>query len=131
MLRIRIVLATLLATAGVAGVQSARRSAGRRIDRADDRGLPGAARRQRLEHEHLGPARQRELGELHRGINVSRTTLHPDFGGNGEYGIPYLVVGAHRTDAHDQLHRVRRRERSRTLPDPADRARRRRRRPHG
>jgi hypothetical protein len=26
-------------------------------------------------------------------INSSRTTLHPDFGGGGEYGIPFSVVG--------------------------------------
>ncbi len=26
-------------------------------------------------------------------INSSRTTLHPDFGGGGEYGIPFITVG--------------------------------------
>jgi hypothetical protein len=28
------------------------------------------------------------------GTNTARTKLHPDFGGNGEYGIPYIVVGS-------------------------------------
>ena len=36
--------------------------------------------------------------------------LHPDFGGGGAYGIPFMVVPANAEEGTDPLHRVRRRE---------------------
>ena len=48
--------------------------------------------------------------------------LHPDFGENPEYGIPYVVVPASEPRLPDRVRRVRRRERSRAVPDPAERA---------
>ena len=48
--------------------------------------------------------------------------LHPDFGGGGAYGIPFIVVPPKQNAGADPLHRVRRRERSRSVPDPAERA---------
>ncbi len=45
--------------------------------------------------------------------------LHPDFGENPDYGIPYVVVPAAAPRVPVDLRRVRRRERPRPLPDPA------------
>ena len=39
-----------------------------------------------------------------------KTKLHPDFGGGGAYGIPFMVVPATQPQGADRLHRVRRRE---------------------
>ncbi len=55
--------------------------------------------------------------------------LHPDFGENPDYGIPYVVVPGEPAAGADHLHRVRRRERSGAVPDPARRTGRGRRRP--
>ena len=46
----------------------------------------------------------------------------PDFGGGGAYGIPFKVVSPKQKTRADPLHRLRRRERSRSVPDPAERA---------
>ncbi len=47
--------------------------------------------------------------------------LHPDFGSNPDYGIPYVVVPPTQPSGADRLRRLRRRERSRPVPDPARR----------
>ena len=76
-------------------MQAAGRTAGRRLDRTDDRGLPGAARPTTPgTRTSSGRPVNANSANYIASINASRTTLHPDFGGNGEYGIPYLVVGA-------------------------------------
>ena len=54
--------------------------------------------------------------------------LHPDFGSNLTYGIPYAVVPATPAEGRDPLHRLRRPVRQGPLPDPAGRAGRGRRR---
>ena len=54
-------------------------------------------------------------------LSSGNQSLHPDFGGGGAYGIPYVTVGAKRAARRDQLHRLRRRERPRSVPDPARR----------
>ena len=93
-LRIRIVLATLLVTTGVAAckppvvppptARRPRRSPAARCSRPTTPGTPNISGR---------PVNANSANYI-ASINASRTTLHPDFGGNGEYGIPYLVVGA-------------------------------------
>ena len=45
--------------------------------------------------------------------------LHADFGGAGEYGIPYITVPGTQALVAGRLHRLRRRERPRPVPDPA------------
>ena len=48
--------------------------------------------------------------------------LHPDFGSNPEYGIPFVVVPASEPRRAGAVRGVRRRERRRPVPDPARRA---------
>ena len=95
MLRIRIVLATLLVTTGVAAckppvvprahLDGRRRSPDARSSRPTTPGTPTCPD---------APSTPNSANYVAEHQRVGRRHLHPDFGGNGEYGIPYLVVAA-------------------------------------
>ena len=55
-------------------------------------GLSGLPGRQRLEPGRVEPARRARSANYVASINASGTKLHPDFGGDGAYGIPFIVV---------------------------------------
>ena len=66
---------------------------------AEGRRLPGAPCEQRVEHRHLEGAGRRRAprSTSRRSTDRARPRLHPDFGSNPAYGIPYLVVPEHTT----------------------------------
>ena len=94
MLRIRIVLATLLATTGVAACSPPVVPPGNGSTAPTIAGCPVLPADNAWNTNIAGRPVNANSANYIASINASRTTLHPDFGGNGEYGIPYLVVGA-------------------------------------
>ena len=98
MLRIRIVLATLLVTTGSRRVQPTGRSAARATGATAPTiaGCPVFPADNAWNTNIAGRPVNANSANYLASINASGTTLHADFGGDGEYGIPYLVVARDR-----------------------------------
>ena len=90
-----------------------RASADARSSRATTRGTRRSRRRP------LHPLSAQIINHIQA---VGTDYLHPDFGENLAYGIPYIVVPASQPLVPITYDRVRRRERSRPVPDPAQRS---------
>ena len=67
------------------------------------------------------PVSPRSAAYLQRIAQIGGSFVHPDFGSNPSYGIPYVVVPPTQPLVPITLHPVRRRERSRPVPHPPER----------
>ena len=86
------------------------------------RRVPRVPGRQRVEHGRSAAPRRfiRRRPQIIATSSLSAATAcTPTSAGTAEYGIPFIVVPADPAAGADHLHRVRRRERPRSVPDPA------------
>ena len=89
--------------------------------RADPGGLPVLPPDRRMEPRSTPIRSTPRSDQYMAGMNGGSRSVHPDFGGAGEYGIPFVVVPGTQPRVADAV-RLRRRERPRPLPDPGRRA---------